>query len=64
MEELKDAIYDCLGFMRIYLKPQSGDADLEEPLIIRIGSTVETVCTSSTGTSCAGSGMPGSGESP
>ena len=43
MEELKDAIYDCLGFMRIYLKPQSGDADLEEPLIIRIGSTVETV---------------------
>ncbi|MCX6696087.1 MAG: GTP-binding protein [Methanoregula sp.] len=45
MEELKDAIYDCLGFMRIYLKPQSGDADLEEPLIIRNGSTVETVCT-------------------
>jgi hypothetical protein len=45
MEELKDAIYDCLGFMRIYLKPQSGEADLEEPLIIRTGSTVETVCT-------------------
>ncbi len=45
MEELKDAIYDCLGFMRLYLKPQSGDADLEEPLIIRTGSTVETVCT-------------------
>ncbi len=44
MEELKDTIYDCLGFMRIYLKPQSGDADLEEPLIIRTGSTVETVC--------------------
>ena len=37
MEELKDAIYDCLGFMRLYLKPQSGDADLEEPLIIRTG---------------------------
>ena len=59
MEELKDAIYDCLGFMRIYLKPQSGDANLEEPLIIRIGSTVETVCPpSSTGTSCTGTGMP------
>ena len=45
MEELKDAIYDCLGFMRIYLKPQNGEADMEEPLIIRTGSTVETVCT-------------------
>jgi len=45
MEELKDAIYDCLGFIRIFLKPQSGEADLEEPLIIRNGSTVETVCT-------------------
>lgn len=45
MEELKDAIYDCLGFMRLYLKPQSGEADMEEPLIIRTGSTVETVCT-------------------
>jgi hypothetical protein len=45
MEELKDAIYDCLGFIRVYLKPQSGDADLEEPLIIRKGGTVETVCT-------------------
>ena len=44
MEELKDAIYDCLGFMRLYLSPQGGEADLEEPLIIRNGSTVETVC--------------------
>lgn len=45
MEELKDAVYDALGFIRLYLKPQSGDADLEEPLIIRRGSTVENVCT-------------------
>jgi uncharacterized protein len=45
MEELKDAIYDCLGFMRLYLRPQSGEADMDEPLIIRNGSTVETVCT-------------------
>ena len=28
MEEIKDAIYDCLGFMRVYLKPQSGEVDL------------------------------------
>ncbi|MFA6364163.1 OBG GTPase family GTP-binding protein [Methanoregula sp.] len=44
MEEFKDSIYDCLGFMRVYLKPRDGDADLEVPLIIRTGSTVETVC--------------------
>jgi ribosome-interacting GTPase 1 len=45
MEELKDAIYDCLGFIRVYLKPQSGGADLEEPLIVRKGGTVQDVCT-------------------
>ncbi|HNS82440.1 MAG TPA: TGS domain-containing protein, partial [Methanolinea sp.] len=44
MEEMKDEIYSRLGFMRVYLKPQSGAADLEEPLIIRSGSTVEDVC--------------------
>ncbi|MDD1725108.1 MAG: GTP-binding protein [Methanospirillum sp.] len=44
MEELKDAVYDQLGFIRIYLKPQSGPADLEEPLIMRTGSKIEDVC--------------------
>lgn len=44
MEQLKDRIYDALGFMRVYLKPQAGEADLEEPLIIRTGSGVEDVC--------------------
>jgi hypothetical protein len=44
LEETKDALYDCLGFIRVYLKPHGGDADLEEPLIIRRGSTVEDIC--------------------
>ena len=44
MDELKEEIYQSLGFMRVYLKPQSGEADLEEPLIIRAGSSVEDVC--------------------
>jgi hypothetical protein len=44
MEEIKDRIYDTLGFMRVYLKPQSEAADLEEPLIVRRGSNVEDVC--------------------
>ena len=34
-EELKDAIYDSLGFMRVYLKPVGEEADLEEPLIVQ-----------------------------
>ncbi len=45
MEELKDTVYDCLGFIRVYLKPQNEEADLEEPLIIRKGSSVTDVCT-------------------
>ncbi|MBP2147169.1 small GTP-binding protein [Methanofollis sp. W23] len=44
VEELKDAIYDHLGFMRLYMKPLGGKADMEEPLIVRSGSTVEEVC--------------------
>ena len=44
MEELKDRVYDSLGFMRVYLKPVAGPADLEEPLIMRNGAKVEDVC--------------------
>ncbi|QSZ67810.1 GTP-binding protein [Methanofollis aquaemaris] len=44
IEVLKDAIYENLGFMRVYMKPLGGPADLEEPLIVRSGSTIEDVC--------------------
>ncbi|MDD4255580.1 MAG: GTP-binding protein [Methanofollis sp.] len=44
VEELKDAIYEHLGFMRLYMKPLGGAADMDEPLIVRSGSTVEDVC--------------------
>jgi uncharacterized protein len=44
MEELKEEIYQRLGFIRVFLRPQGEEADLEEPLIIRNGSTVEDVC--------------------
>jgi small GTP-binding protein len=44
LEELKDTIYDTLGFIRVYLKPKGGKADLDEPLVILNGSTVRTVC--------------------
>ena len=41
---LKETIYNTLGFIRIYLKPKGGKADLDEPLVILNGSTVRTVC--------------------
>lgn len=44
IEELKMTIYNMLDFMRIYLKPQWGEADMEEPLVIKRGGTVEDVC--------------------
>lgn len=43
VEELKDEIYHRLKLIRIYMKPQGQKADLEEPLIIRKGATVEDV---------------------
>ena len=44
LEELKDFIYDNLGFMRVFLKPQGQEADLEEPLIVKDDSTVKNIC--------------------
>ena len=44
LDMLRDTIYDELHFMRVYLKPQGGDADMEEPLVIKSGSTTGTVC--------------------
>ncbi len=44
MEELKDEVYDRLGFMRVFLKPAGGPADLDEPLIVRTNATVEDIC--------------------
>ena len=44
LEDLKDFIYDNLGFMRVFLKPQGQEADMEEPLIVKDDSTVENIC--------------------
>ena len=46
IEEMKDFIYDNLGFMSIYLKPQGQEADLVEPLIVKDDSTVREICVS------------------
>ena len=43
MEELKERIFVDLDLIRLYLKPQGKKADMDEPLIIRKGSTIEDV---------------------
>lgn len=44
IEELKDRLFDKLGFIRIFMKPQGKAADLEEAMIIRYGATIGDVC--------------------
>jgi small GTP-binding protein len=43
IEELKEAIWQGLGLLRIYLKPKNGRPDMEKPLIMERGSTVADV---------------------
>jgi len=42
--ETKDAIYNKLGLIRIFLKEVNKKADMEEPLIMFIDCTIEDVC--------------------
>lgn len=44
LEELKDAVYEKFDFIRVYLKPQGQKADMDEPLVIKRGATVEDIC--------------------
>ncbi|MBN2110571.1 MAG: GTP-binding protein [Methanosarcinaceae archaeon] len=44
LDSVKEMIFGSLDFIRIYLKPQGGPADMEEPLIVRRGTTVGDIC--------------------
>ncbi len=44
IEALKARIYDKLGFIRTFMKPQGAPPDLENPLVVRRNSTVADVC--------------------
>jgi hypothetical protein len=44
MDELKDAIYNKMEFIRIFLKEANKKADMEEPLIMFKGCTIRDVC--------------------
>jgi len=42
--ELKEMIFQKLNLMRLYMKEVSKNPDLEEPMIVRRGITIEGVC--------------------
>ena len=44
IDALKEAIYQRLGFIRVYMRPKGGETDYKEPLIIKKGATVQDVC--------------------
>jgi len=44
LDLLKQRIFDRLDLIRVYMKPQGKEPDLEEPLVIRRGSTVGDIC--------------------
>jgi ribosome-interacting GTPase 1 len=44
IDVLKEAIYQRLGFIRVYMRPKGGETDFKEPLIMKNGATVQDVC--------------------
>jgi ribosome-interacting GTPase 1 len=44
IDVLKEAIYQRLGFIRVYMRPKGGETDFREPMIIKDGATVQDVC--------------------
>jgi ribosome-interacting GTPase 1 len=44
IDELKKAIYEKLGFMKIYTKPRTGEIKWTEPMIMRKGATIGDLC--------------------
>ena len=45
-EALREEIYKKLDLIRVFLKPQGKEADLDEPLILKGGSTIRDLCRS------------------
>lgn len=44
LDQLKNRILESLDFIRVYMRPQGGEADYEEPLILKEGSTITNLC--------------------
>ena len=44
IDELRKKIFESLSLVRIYMKPEGGDADMEHPLVLRKGARIRDVC--------------------
>ncbi len=44
IEKLKRQIYHSLEFISIFMKPQGEKADLEEPMVVRKGTSIAEIC--------------------
>jgi len=44
VDALREAMYQRLDFIRIYMRPKGGETDYKEPMIMKSGSTVQDVC--------------------
>ena len=44
VDNLKKQIYNSLEFISIFMKPQGEKADLEEPMVVRKGTTIAEIC--------------------
>ena len=44
IDALKEAMYQRLDFIRIYMRPKGGETDYKEPMIMKNGSKVQDVC--------------------
>jgi len=44
LKKLREVIFEELKLIRVYMKPVGEKPDLEEPLILKVGDTVEDVC--------------------
>lgn len=44
IDAVREGIYQKLDLMKVYLKKQGAKADMEEPLVVKRGSTIEDVC--------------------
>ena len=44
IEEIREIIFSQLKLIRVYLKPQGGEPDYNQPMILRKGETIATIC--------------------
>jgi uncharacterized protein len=44
IEDLKESLYKTIDMIRVYLKPQGQDADMDVPLIVKRGNDIGAVC--------------------